>query len=145
MFAWVPSIGISALIQIQDPESVWNGDLLVSSLAAGNLYRVKIREGRAVLIEPVAMNERIRDLLEMENGTILMWTDSGRFIELATVANEPSELEKIAKREGIENLVGMCVECHSFRPSTSNKMKSSLWGVHGRKLARQISMGTRKH
>ena len=46
VFAWVPSIGISALIQIQNPGSVWNGDLLVSSLAALRLYRVKIREGR---------------------------------------------------------------------------------------------------
>ena len=91
VFAWVPSIGVSNLIQVGETPQVWQGDLLVSSLMAMRLYRLRVREGRVILAEPIEIGERIRDLEQMRDGTILLWADNARFVELAVV--DPSLVE----------------------------------------------------
>ena len=91
VFAWVPSIGVSSLIQVGETPQVWQGDLLVSSLMAMRLYRLRVREGRVILAEPIEIGERIRDLEQMRDGTILLWADNARFVELAVV--DPSLVE----------------------------------------------------
>jgi hypothetical protein len=79
VYSWVPSIGVSNLIVVTDgPFRLWKDDLLVSSLGARTLYRVRIRDGRAVVVEPVvSLENRIRDIVETTNGTIVMKTDAG--------------------------------------------------------------------
>ena len=85
MFAWVPSIGASNLIQIVETPRAWIGDLLVSSLKLQSLYRIRIREGRVIFTEPIDIGERIRDLEQMQDGTILLWADNARLVELTAV------------------------------------------------------------
>ena len=55
------------------------------------LYRLRVREGRVILAEPIEIGERIRDLEQMRDGTILLWADNARFVELAVV--DPSLVE----------------------------------------------------
>ena len=86
VYAWVPSLGISDLMSFStDLFSLWKGDLIVGSLKAHHLYRIHIREGRAVVIEPIEVGERIRDLLELPSGEIVAWTDAGALVVLEPV------------------------------------------------------------
>jgi glucose/arabinose dehydrogenase len=60
----------------------WQGDLIVSSLKAQKLFRLRVREGRVVFAEPIHIGMRIRDLVEMQNGAIVLKTDTGTFVRL---------------------------------------------------------------
>lgn len=82
VFAWVPSIGVSNLIQVRDVPPEWHGDLLVSSLRARSLFRIRLHDTRVIFVEPIQIGDRIRDLIQMSDGRILLWTDTGRLIEL---------------------------------------------------------------
>lgn len=78
MWAWVPSVGISQLIRVQgDRFEAWRGDLLAASLSQRRLYRIRVKQGRVVLIEPVYIGERIRDLVQRQDGMIVLKSDSG--------------------------------------------------------------------
>lgn len=72
---------MSNLVQIERVPQVWRGDLLVASLH-GTLFRLRIRDGRVILAEPIAIGARIRDLEQMQDGRIVLWTDAGYLIDL---------------------------------------------------------------
>ena len=77
-FAWVTSLGISA-IAVNDERHfpLWKDDLLVASLAARSLYRVR-RHGTAVqYVEQIEVGYRIRDLTFMPDGRIALLQDDG--------------------------------------------------------------------
>ena len=88
-FAWVPSIGVSAVLVNDDTAfPLWKDDLLVGSLSgacqnrrncAGHaLFRVR-REGTAVrYVERIELGQRIRDLAKMPDGRIAVLADGGR-------------------------------------------------------------------
>jgi aldose sugar dehydrogenase len=81
VFAWVPSIGVSNLIELTNFHPAWDGDLLVESLRAQSLFRLRRDgEGRVVYSEPVLLGERLRDIVTMPDGTLALWTDSARLI-----------------------------------------------------------------
>jgi glucose/arabinose dehydrogenase len=70
VYAWIPSIGISNLVKVRgDAFPAWNGDLMVSSLTGQrngrSIFRVRVREGRAVVVERLKTGDVIRDLVEL--------------------------------------------------------------------------------
>jgi hypothetical protein len=76
VYAWVPSIGVSELIVIEGRAfPFWKGDLMVSSLLAQTLYRVRIEDDRVIYAEPIPIGHRIRDIAEMADGSIVLKTD----------------------------------------------------------------------
>jgi hypothetical protein len=82
--AFVPSIGVSQLIQISSmylPR--WTDDLLVSSLQAGRLFRVRVSGERVIYTESIDLSMRIRDLVEARDGRIVLWNDDGQVATLA--------------------------------------------------------------
>ena len=82
--AFVPSIGVSQLIQINSmylPR--WTDDLLVSSLQAGRLFRVRVSGERVIYSESIDLSMRIRDLVEARDGRIVLWNDDGQVATLA--------------------------------------------------------------
>lgn len=71
--SFVPSIGISNVIEVpqHSPFERWRGDLVIASLKAGTLFRVRHENGVIRYIEPIAFeNHRLRDLIVLENGWI---------------------------------------------------------------------------
>lgn len=131
-FVWVPSIGISQLISLEkDGFPHWRGDLIVSSLAAQSLYRVRIEEGRAMFVEPIPMGHRIRDIVEAENGTIVLKTDDDFLIFIAALsassATTPEERGAI--------LSAQCQGCHTMTPEGGDRIGPSLWHVVDRPIA----------
>ena len=87
-FSWTPAIGISNLI-VSDSQQfpMWKGDLLIGSLAAHSLFRVRLHEERVVYVEQIRMDFRIRDITQMPDGRIALLYDNARiqFLQRAPV------------------------------------------------------------
>lgn len=83
IFSWIPSIAISNLIVSDSPHlPLWRGDLLAGSLASGSLFRIRLRQGRVTSFERIVFGERIRDITQLDDGRIVLLTDSAKIIYL---------------------------------------------------------------
>lgn len=83
VFAFVPSVGVSQLIVMQRDEfPAWRGDLLVGTLKEQTLYHLRIEDGRVIYSEPLLINHRVRDIVEAEDGTIVIRTDDDLLVYL---------------------------------------------------------------
>jgi hypothetical protein len=78
LFAWVPSIGPTSVIQVFGPTyfSWWgNGkntsDVIVNGMGSNWLYRLRIDSGSVRYIEPILTGVRLRTLIQMPNGTLV--------------------------------------------------------------------------
>ena len=70
IFAFVPSIGISEIIEIQNNFSKnWLNNFLIASLNSRHLYRVKFNNNfsKVLFYEKIYIGERIRDLIYLED------------------------------------------------------------------------------
>lgn len=125
VFAWVPSIGISNLIEVRrGPLAAWAGDLLVSSLEARSLYRIRREQGRVVYVEPIRVGFRIRDVVELRDGRIILWADGGRIISLSPASAQVGAV-----------LFARCVGCHSTEQGAASRLGPNLHGIYGRPVA----------
>ena len=82
---WTPSIAPSAMILYRgDLFPDWQGDFLVTALAAAELRRVDMDGDRVAGQESLLAEEgdRLRDIVEAADGSILIVTDSGRLLRL---------------------------------------------------------------
>jgi cytochrome c2 len=135
VFAWVPSIAVSNLIEIANLDPAWNGDLLVGSLKARSLYRLRRDEsGRVIYSEPVWIGERVRDLASMPDGTVVMWTDEAHVIFLGLdVAKLASNSREIATSN--DPILARCEACHHIGPTHAGNIAPSLSRVFERPIA----------
>ncbi len=84
VYAWVPSIGVSNLIQLNGQEFPrWKGDFLIGSLSGNRsrgkrLFRVRVRNDKAMFVEPLETGEQVRDLVQLQDGRVLVWTGDGK-------------------------------------------------------------------
>jgi glucose/arabinose dehydrogenase len=133
-FAWVPSIATSQLIIVRGSAFPWwTGDLLVGSLAARALHRVRVDEGRVILVEPIPLGYRIRDIAELTNGTIAIKTDEDFVLFLDNIESaSPSELSP-ATRGAV--VAGQCRSCHAMQAGAPAGIGPNLWGIVGRPVA----------
>jgi cytochrome c len=124
VYAWVPSIGVSNLLRLRlGAFPFWKDDLLVASMHARTVYRVHLEEQRPVFAEPIAVGERIRDIVEGPDGQILMWTDRYNLISL-----HPARGSSGAVLFGTR-----CGNCHKIGTGTDNSYGPDLYGIVGRK------------
>lgn len=135
VFSWVPSIGISNLIEVREFNDRWDGDLLVGSLKAASLYRLR-RDGEKVTYsEPIWIGQRIRDLAQLPNGTIVLWTDQTQLLFLS-VDDKQLAGNKFA---GIPLTVGgrldKCLKCHHMGDTNPSHPAPSLSNLVGRAVA----------
>jgi glucose/arabinose dehydrogenase len=82
-FAWTPSIDVSNLTAVHNFTPEWNGDLLVLSLAGNRLIRLRLTGDRVVLAEPIVIGDRLRDVGQLADGRIVLWTDTAKLILLS--------------------------------------------------------------
>ena len=82
--AFVPSIAVSQLIQITSSYlPKWTDDLLLASLQAGRLFRVRLSGDYVIYTESIDLSMRIRDLAQARDGRIVLWNDDGQISTLA--------------------------------------------------------------
>lgn len=123
VFAWVPSIGISDLIVVNDPAfQRWRGDLLITSLRARALWRVRLEKGRVAYTEPIELGERIRDIATRK-GEIVLWTDRESVIRL----RPDTKLD-----QGSVLFANHCGGCHD---DEVHRIGPTLRGVFDRRVA----------
>jgi cytochrome c2 len=124
VYAWVPSIGVSNLVRLQGTAFPnWKDDLLVTSLHARTIYRLRL-EGRTVVYsEPISVGDRIRDIVEGPDGQILMWTDSYNLASL-----HPAKSATGAILFGLR-----CGGCHTLTSGASQAYGPDLTGIVGRR------------
>ena len=84
IFSWTPAIAPSNLI-ISDSQlfPLWKHDLLIASLGAQSLFRVRVHEKRVVYVEQIQIGTRIRDITQMPDGRIALLSDAAeiRFLK----------------------------------------------------------------
>jgi cytochrome c2 len=134
VFVWLPSIAASNLIEIKDFDPRWNGDLLVSSLQAQSLYRLRLDKGHVMYSEPLWIGQRIRDITELVGGTIALWTDDSQVLFL-TVDRERLASDRHWPVALGETIVFSCMYCHHFGPTTPSDPAPSLSNIFERKIA----------
>lgn len=124
--SWLPSAGISALIQVRsDLFPSWKGDLLIGSMAKATLFRVHLEGDRVAYAEAIAVGEQIRDLAETPDGDIWLWTDLGT---VATVRPSVAGRTELAIME--------CARCHALRLGDPPLATApSLAGIVNRRVA----------
>ncbi len=132
-FAWVPSIGVSNLIQIKAFHPRWNGDLLVGSLKAETLYRLRWDGTRVVYSEPIWIGQRIRDIAELNNGAIALWTDDAQ-LQILKVDDKRLIADMRPGVAASDVLYTQCMYCHHFGPTKVSDSAPSLSGLFDRKI-----------
>lgn len=124
--AWVPSVGISNVIGIErDAFATWKGDLIAASLATRSLYRLALDGDRVVVTEPIEIGKRIRDVLELNDGRLLLWTDDAALVTL----------EPASGMGGAMQFAVQCSGCHQITDGITHRLGPDLYKVVGRKVA----------
>ena len=146
IFAWVPSIAPSQVIELRGFDERWDGDLLVASLKAQRLFRLRLDGSRVIYSEPIFMDKRIRDLVVMKPGVLALWTDDARVV-LMSVDDEKLERDHREPSSLSPVLVDQCLYCHHLGPTNPSDFAPSLTGLLGRPIASDsfvYSAGLRK-
>jgi cytochrome c2 len=128
-YSWIPSLGVSNLIVMHSPQfSSWEGDLLISSLKNGALFRARVRESRIVMMERIPFGRRIRDLAQGSHGELLLWTDSGSVLVI-----EPDN--EVASGDSVFQV---CAGCHTIDDGLSHGIGPDLRKVVNRPVAAAV-------
>lgn len=142
--SWVPSVATSGVTYVNGFNPYWDGDLLVGSLIAESLFRVRLVGDVPVYTEAIRIGARIRDVHQHTDGRIVLWTDSQTLIFLS--GENPGDLEhsvesfarekhlSSANQEKVASMVLTCAECHSFQEGDHEK-SPSLAKVYGAEIA----------
>jgi glucose/arabinose dehydrogenase/cytochrome c2 len=136
IYSWVPSIAVSNLIEVRGFAPEWDGDLLVGSLKNQSLHRLRLEGNRVQYDEPIFIGDRIRDIAQLDDGAILVWTDSAKLIKFS-VDKELSLAERLISGlpPAVKDVLADCQQCHAFDDGHASGTAVSLSGVFGRRIA----------
>jgi cytochrome c2 len=143
-YAWIPAIGVSSIISVQgNLFKNWNDDLLVSSLAARAIYRVRVEQERVTFTEKIEIGWRIRDLIEDANGRLILLTEleNNAPTQTAIIVIEPGGIESDPAMQGLtevqrgELLFSRCSGCHKLENGGSHGIGPDLQGTFERPIA----------
>lgn len=138
MFAWLPSIAVSNLVGVQrELFPLWRNDLLVASFKK-TLYRVRIREGQVQYVESISIPGRIRDLLEDDDGKIVLYLDLGTVMFIRPISEEYGIAfgKKVVSEEMRgQVLFANCSGCHKIEDGSSHGIGPDLSGIVGHRIA----------
>lgn len=132
-FSWIPAIGVSNLLEVQGSMfDLWGGDIIVSSLRAEALWRVRLRDNAVAYVEAIPVGARIRDILQDEQGQLVLWTDDGsltiiRPVGMADSAEPSAEFGRLQ--------FTACAACHSVDGRSASGSGPDLKGILGRSIA----------
>jgi cytochrome c2 len=132
VYSWIPGIGISNLLQIQRERfPIWRGDLLIGTLGARGLFRVVLDGDRAVVTEPILLQKRVRDVLELDDGRLLLWTDEAALLTIEPASGSDAALQ----------FSTTCSGCHRIDDGFSHRMGPDLYKLLDRDVASAENYG----
>lgn len=137
VFAFLPSVAPTQMTQVpSDSEfALWRGDLLLNTLRAKSLYRLRLDGDRLIAAEPIEMGHRLRDMIWTDDGQLVLFTDSEKLLIIrpadpnspeTSQSLEVSGYEEIRRREeqvakdllgyrsswGRDVFISNCAQCH---------------------------------
>lgn len=171
VFAFVPSIGISNLVQPAQAEfPLWRDHLLISSLQSGRrLFLARLEGERVAYVEPIALDVVARDMISLRDGRIAILSDTGdlvlvrnaerhddrgRPLNVTAVGDEIKGLveapsEAVADWSGEKHFVYRCSSCHSLAgvqgagPSLNGVVGRQIGGADGYAYSQALDRQTR--
>ena len=135
MFAFMPSIGISQLMEARGIAKEWEGDLLVGSLTGHTLHRLRLNGDSVLYDEPIRLNQRLRDMVQMPGGRIAILTDDYEIIVIEADREGKRQSIMAAAPEPARQVFTKCLECHVVTASDASGGRIPLAGIIGRKVA----------
>lgn len=142
IYAWIPSIATSQLAIVEKPLfASWQGDLLVTSLRAQTVFRVRVEDGRAIFAEPIPVGHRIRDIVEAGDGSVVMKTDDNLLVYLRPVDATTMYRMNLPQDARGQVLASACASCHEMSPDAPDGIGPNLWRVLGRDIAAREAYG----
>jgi cytochrome c2 len=132
-FAWVPSIGVSNLIEVRGFHQRWDGDILVASLKAQSLFRLRLSGMSVLYSEPIWTGQRIRDVAQLSNGTIVLWTDDSQLLFLSVNHQKLNGDRRLAGIVG-NTTISTCMFCHHFGRTMASDTAPSLSNLFQRRI-----------
>jgi len=134
MFAWMPSVAVSQLIEIENFNPRWDGDLLVGSLKASSLYRLRLQADRVLYSEPIWIGQRIRDLAQTKDGTIILWTDNAQLLLITVDKVKLTQNRRNTAFLGDIQAAG-CMSCHHLGSTHPGDPAPTLSNLLNRRIA----------
>jgi aldose sugar dehydrogenase len=134
LFAWVPSVAPTQLIQIENFDPRWNGDLLVGSMQGRSLFRIRLEDARVLYSEPIWIGQRIRDLAQTGDGTIVLWTDDTQLLFISVDQDKLAQ-SRLAPAFLGEVEAGGCLGCHHFGPTHPGDVAPTFSNLFNRPIA----------
>jgi glucose/arabinose dehydrogenase len=135
LFAWVPSIAASQLIEVKKFNPRWDGDLLIATLKATSLYRVRLADDHVLYSERIWIGQRIRDLKQTDDGTIVLWTDDAQLLTVNVDKDLLAADRRTSPVVGTGIITRNCLGCHHFGPTNPTDFAPSLTGLLNRPIA----------
>ena len=142
VYAWLPSVAPSTLIEIHGFDPSWDGDLLVATLLNKTLYRLRIEQGRVMFAEPIPIGSRIRAVHQHTDGRIILWTDNEKVVFISrigvgaykAVVDQALGALPASERSHVRAAFDRCLQCHSLNPN-GTEAAPGLAIAYGRKIA----------
>lgn len=137
LYAWIPSVATCNVIRLEGSSKFpqWTGDLIVGTLRARAIFRLRVRANRVVLTEQIEIGNRIRDLDQANDGSLVLLTDDGDLITLGPVESDDRRLIHDPVLRG-QLLWAQCGQCHSLAQAAAHGRGPNLNGIVGSPIAR---------
>jgi cytochrome c2 len=130
-------VGISNLIQVKGFDQRWDGDFLVGSLKGQTLFRLRFDRtdnSKVLYSEPIWIGQRIRDILQLDGQTIVIWTDNAQLMYLRVDQDKLSK-DKRSPDLTFDPLLASCLVCHHFGLTKPTDFAPTLSNIVGKKIA----------
>jgi aldose sugar dehydrogenase len=149
VFAWVPSIAPTNLIEAPAPFSLWKDDLLLATLKDRSIHRLRIDNGRVAYDERIFIGRRIRDITGFDSGFVVLGDDgnvgvvttSGPNLDAPSRPEVPSENAEttaangeVAAESGETLFSQNCASCHVIDLTDDSQIGPPLGGILGRRI-----------
>lgn len=135
LFAWVPSIAPTQVIEVNNFDPRWDGDLLVGTLKGESLYRLRLEAGRVLYSERIWIGDRIRDIVQASDGTIILWTDDTKLLFITVDKDQLAVGRRTAPLLDTAMVSENCLGCHHFGPTSPTDFAPSLSNLLNRPIA----------
>jgi cytochrome c2 len=135
LFAWLPTAAVSGLIQIKGFHERWDGDLLVGSLKGLSLFRIRLDGDRVLYAEPIFIGQRIRSIVQLSSGTIMLWTDDSQLLSMVPQRKDLLRPDLRGTAVLSMKLHGACMYCHHLGATSPADVAPTLSGLFKRQIA----------
>jgi cytochrome c2 len=128
---------VTSVVGVQkDLFSLWRGDLLITSLRARTLFRIRIEKQRAAYVESVIdVGQAIRDLVEGVDGRIALLLQGGGIGLLEPILSADNPEQSTNDPTPFSLVLAQCEGCHAIGDGTNHGVGPDLRGVVGRRIA----------